>query len=128
MHHEKGGLIGKARLAADLEGGNAFLAGAGRPEGVAPVTQGNTGVFKHRTDTDGVLLPAVLALPEIALVPVTLTVLHLVYVIGLAVWAHRRIAPALGLHEVHGGMFIGASPWDVLDDFVFPLAHGSHYT
>ena len=73
--------------------------------------------FINRADANGVLLRAIAATPEIALVPSAIFVSHFIHVRAFAMRTARRIAPALRLEKLNREQFIAAHLRHTLDDF-----------
>jgi len=90
---------------------------------MAPVPQRDTRILEYCANLYRVLLTAVPALPEIALIALAVTALHLVNVHSAAVWATEGIAPSLSFEEIHGCVFTRASLWNVLYYVVGLLLH-----
>jgi hypothetical protein len=66
VQHEPRGFLGHFDGAVEFVGRDAVLAVGNHPDREEPLAQANGRVFKDRPDTDGELLLAALALPELA--------------------------------------------------------------
>jgi hypothetical protein len=120
IEHEQAGLVTDSGLAVYLQRTYTFLAGRCPPEAKAPVAELDAGIFKDGARADGVLLFAVLAAPAVvSLALASLAVQHLVNGNGTTARAGSAIsAPTLLFKELDGGLFVGASGWNLADDFV----------
>lgn len=107
VNKEKRQLVRNARLPHDLQRAHAFLRNRHEPEGQAPVTQGDAGLFVNGADANGELFLAAPALPQETLVTLASGfVFQLEDFNVAAVNAARGAAPAGAFEEFNCRQFV----------------------